>query len=98
MNEEHLTRVILAPVVSEKSTLVGEKHNQVVFKVLPGANKQEVKQAVELLFDVKVAAVRTALIKGKRKRSGRATGRRSDWKKAYVALQPGYEIDFMGAE
>ncbi len=98
MNEERLTRIILAPVVSEKSTLVGEKHQQVVFRVQPNANKQEVKRAVELLFDVKVAAVCTALMKGKRKRFGRTNGRRSDWKKAYVALQPGYEIDFMGAE
>ncbi|QBQ54662.1 50S ribosomal protein L23 [Nitrosococcus wardiae] len=98
MNEERLTKVILAPVISEKSTLVGEKHNQVVLKVLPDANKREVKQAVELLFDVKVARVRTARIKGKNKRFGRYTGRRSDWKKAYVSLQAGHEIDFMGAE
>lgn len=98
MNEERLTKIILMPVVSEKSTLVGERHRQVIFKVRPDANKQEVKQAVELLFDVKVTAVRTALMKGKRKRFGQTNGRRSDWKKAYVALQPGYEIDFMGAE
>ncbi|ADJ28988.1 50S ribosomal protein L23 [Nitrosococcus watsonii] len=98
MNEEHLTKVILAPVVSEKSTLVGEKHNQVVFKVLPNADKREVKRAVELLFDVKVNKVHTALVKGKRKRSGRYIGRRSDWKKAYVVLQAGYEIDFVSVE
>lgn len=98
MNEERLTKVILAPVISEKSTLVGEKHNQVIFKVLSDADKREVKQAVELLFDVKVTKVHTALVKGKRKRSGRYIGRRSNWKKAYVALQEGYEIDFASVE
>jgi large subunit ribosomal protein L23 len=98
MNEERLTKIILAPVVSEKSTLVGEKHNQVVLKVLLDADKKEIKQAVELLFEVKVAAVRTARLKGKRKKFRGSSGRRSDWKKAYVALQPGHEIDFMGAE
>lgn len=98
MNEERLTKVILAPVISEKSTLVGEKYNQVIFKVLPDADKREVKQAVELLFNVKVAKVRTTLVKGKRKRSGSYIGRRSNWKKAYVALQSGYEIDFASVE
>jgi large subunit ribosomal protein L23 len=98
MNEERLTKVILAPVISEKGTLVGEKHNQVVLKVLLDANKSEIKQAVELLFEVKVRAVRTARLKGKRKKFRGSSGRRSDWKKAYVALQPGHEIDFMGAE
>jgi large subunit ribosomal protein L23 len=98
MNEERLTKVILAPVISEKGTLVGEKHNQVVLKVLLDANKSEIKQAVELLFEVKVRAVRTARFKGKRKKFRGSSGRRSDWKKAYVALQPGHEIDFMGAE
>jgi large subunit ribosomal protein L23 len=97
MNEERLSKIILAPVLSEKSTLVGEKYNQVVFKVLPDANKREVKQAVEFLFNVKVSEVRTARIKGKRKRFGRYGGCRSDWKKAYIALQPGHEIDLMGA-
>jgi large subunit ribosomal protein L23 len=96
MNEERLTKIILAPVLSEKSTLVGEKHNQVVFKVLSDANKREIKQAVEFLFNVKVSEVCTARIKGKRKRFGRYVGHRSDWKKAYVALQPGHEIDLMG--
>lgn len=94
MNQERLTQVILAPVVSEKSTLVADKYEQVVFKVATDATKPEVKAAVELLFNVKVDSVQILNVKGKVKRFGRFTGRRSDWKKAYVSLTPGQEIDF----
>ena len=93
MNQQRLMKVILAPVVSEKSNLLAEKRNQMTFKVLPDATKQEIKAAVELLFGVEVAAVTTTTTKGKVKRFGRTIGRRSDVKKAYVSLAAGQQID-----
>ena len=98
MNQERLMKVLLAPHVSEKSTMVAEASNQVVFKVVPDATKAEVKKAVELLFDVKVDAVRVLNVKGKAKRTGKVEGRRKNWRKAYVSLAEGNEIDFLGAE
>ena len=98
MNQERLMQVILAPVVSEKSTRVADKYQQVVFKVAGDATKPEVKAAVELLFNVKVDGVQMLNVKGKAKRFGRFTGRRSDWKKAYVSLVEGQEIDLTDAE
>lgn len=97
MNQERLTKIILAPVVSEKSNLVAEKRNQMTFKVLPDASKPEIKAAVELLFGVQVASVTTVTIKGKTKRFGRTLGRRSDIKKAYVGLAEGQELDLEAA-
>ena len=94
---ERLHSVILAPVVSEKSTRVAEKGNQAVFKVQRDARKPEIKAAVEKMFNVKVEGVRTLNVKGKNKRFGRFEGVRSDWKKAYVTLAEGQEIDFLGA-
>ncbi|CAH9017291.1 50S ribosomal protein L23 [Candidatus Nitrosacidococcus sp. I8] len=96
MNEEKLTKTILTPLLSEKSTFVAEKYNQIVFKVQKSSTKREIKSAIELLFSVKVSKVHTVLIKGKRKKSGRYMGYRSDWKKAYVSLRSGYDIDFTG--
>lgn len=93
MNQQRLMKVILAPVVTEKSNLVAEKRNQMTFKVLPDATKPEIKAAVELLFGVEVAAVSTVSTKGKVKRFGRTLGRRSDTKKAYVSLVSGQELD-----
>jgi large subunit ribosomal protein L23 len=93
---ERLHQIILAPVVSEKSTRSAEKHNQAVFKVLRDARKPEIKAAVEKLFNVKVEGIRTLNVKGKTKRFGASTGVRSDWKKAYVTLAEGQEIDFLG--
>lgn len=98
MNEERLLKILLAPHVSEKATRVAEKHNQIVFKVARDAAKPEIKDAVELLFKVKVRGVTVVNVKGKRKRFGSIQGRRSDWKKAYVSLEAGHEIDFMVAE
>ncbi len=97
MNQERLLQVILAPVVSEKSTLVAEKHQQVVFRVASDATKSEIKAAVEMLFNVKVDSVSTVNVKGKVKRFGRTFGRRKDWKKAYVSLVQGQEIDLTTA-
>ena len=93
-NDHRLMQVLLAPVVSEKATLVAEKNEQVVFEVAPDANKIEVKAAVELLFKVEVAAVQILNRKGKQKRFGRFMGRRDHVKKAYVSLKPGQEINF----
>ncbi len=98
MNQERLYTILLAPHVSEKTTNAAEEANQVVFRVRRDASKGEIKQAVEQLFDVDVTGVRTARMKGKAKGFGRIRGRRSDWKKAYVALEAGQEIDFLGAE
>lgn len=98
MNLERITKVILGPVVAEKATRVAEQNNQVVLKVLPSANKTEIKQAVEHMFDVKVESVTTTNVKGKTKRTGRIIGKRSDWKKAYVTLVEGADLNFLGAE
>jgi large subunit ribosomal protein L23 len=98
MNSERLTKVILGPVVAEKATRVAEKHNQVVLKVLSDANKSEIKQAVEMLFEAKVESVTTTNVKGKTKRTGHTMGKRSDWKKAYVTLAEGSDINFVGSE
>jgi len=92
--EEQLMTVVLAPVVSEKSTMIGDKDNQVVFRVSDAATKPEIKAAVELLFKVKVTAVKVANVKGKKKRFGRTMGRRRNWRKAYICLAPGQEINF----
>lgn len=97
-NSERLMLVLLAPQVSEKSTFVGEKNNQYVFRVLSDATKPEIKAAVELMFKKKVRSVQVANVKGKEKRSGRTIGRRRNWKKAYVSLMPGEEITYQAAE
>lgn len=96
MSKERLMKVLLAPHVSEKSAVAADTNRQFVFRVLPDANKTEIKKAVELMFDVKVDAVQVANVKGKSKRFGQIMGRRSNWKKAYVKLQSGFDIDFVG--
>jgi large subunit ribosomal protein L23 len=92
--EERLYQVLLAPIVSEKATMVADKNEQVLFRVAPSATKPEVKAAVELLFKVEVESVQMLIIKGKKKRSGKIIGRRNSVKKAYVSLKPGQEINF----
>ncbi|MDP1864128.1 MAG: 50S ribosomal protein L23 [Thiobacillus sp.] len=94
ISQERMLKVILAPVVSEKSTRIADKLNQVVFRVLRDATKQEISAAVSNLFKVEVTGVQVLNVKGKVKRSGRVTGRRDNWKKAYVTLKPGQDIDF----
>lgn len=96
MNQERIYQVLQGPHVSEKSTVIADEANQVVFKVAVNATKREVKTAVETLFEVKVKDVRVANVSGKRKSFGRVKGKRSDWKKAYVALEAGEELDFIG--
>lgn len=98
MNQERLLKVLLAPHLSEKSSVVADANNQYVFRVVTDASKPEIKAAVEHLFNVSVDAVRVCTVKGKIKRFGQRMGQRSDWKKAYVTLKEGQEISFMGGE
>ncbi|WP_067516566.1 50S ribosomal protein L23 [Endozoicomonas ascidiicola] len=98
MNQERIFKVLFGPHISEKATVVAEEHNQYVFKVAKDATKLEIKKAVEQLFEVSVKAVRTVVVKGKTKRTRFGMGHRSDWKKAYVSLEQGQEIDFADAE
>jgi large subunit ribosomal protein L23 len=97
MNAE-LYQVILAPHVSEKSTRVAEKNSQIVFRVRRDASKPVIKQAVEKMFNVQVDSVSVTNVKGKDKKFGKTPGRRQDWKKAYVRLKPGQDINFAGVE
>jgi len=98
LNEERLLQVILAPVISEKATQLADKNEQVTFRVARDASKPEIKAAVELLFKVEVKDVKVANVKGKAKRFGRFQGRRDNWKKAYVCLKPGQELNLMAGE
>jgi large subunit ribosomal protein L23 len=93
-SKERLMTVLLAPHVSEKSARTAEKANQMVFRVRRDSTKPEIKAAVELMFEVKVDAVRVVNVAGKTKRFGGRAGRRSDFKKAYVSLAAGQSIDF----
>jgi len=98
MSDNRLYQVLLSPRVTEKTTMVGEGSNQYVFHVIQDAKKSEVKGAIELLFDVKVESVRIVNVKGKNKSFRMRPGKRSDWKKAYVRVQEGQVIDFLGGE
>lgn len=97
-HQRRLMSVIVGPHVSEKTTAAADSNNQIVFKVRPDATKKEIKQAVELLFEVKVGKVTVTNVRGKIKRHGLTSGRLASWKKAYVRLEPGSGIDFMGVE
>jgi large subunit ribosomal protein L23 len=97
-NQERLLQVILGPQISEKSTYIADKNEQVIFKVVSNATKPEVKAAVEMLFNVQVESVQTANVKGKSKRFGKFMGQRKGWKKAYVCLKPGQELNFAAGE
>lgn len=96
--QDRLLQVIVAPQVTEKATYVADKYQQIAFKVRKDATKTEIKAAVELVFKVEVESVTTANVLGKTKRAGRSIGKRNDWKKAYVSLKPGQEIDFAAGE
>jgi len=93
MRQLELMSVIEAPIISEKSTSAAEKSRQIAFRVKRTASKPQIKQAVELLFKVEVASVHVLNVNGKVKRTGRFIGKRGDWKKAYVKLKPGFDID-----
>ena len=98
LDQERLMTVVLGPHVSEKTTIMADKHNQVVFRVRRDSNKTDIRRAVELLFSVKVEQEQVVNCRGKIKRSGNEWGRRQNWKKAYVTLAEGDDIDFMGPE
>ena len=102
-NTERLATILIAPIVSEKGTFIADKHEQVIFRVVQDATKPEIKAAVESMFSTKdkkieVLSVQVANVKGKEKRFGRFMGRRNNWKKAYVSLKPGQEINFAAGE
>ncbi len=94
MNQERVFKVLVGPHISEKATVLADSKGQFVFKVATDATKLEIKKAVETLFGVKVARVTTLNVKGKTKRTVRGLGKRNDWKKAYIARQPGQDLDF----
>lgn len=96
LGEERMYQIILKPVISEKTTIAADKHGQVVFQVKIDATKDEIRQAVEKLFEVKVKSVQTTNVRGKVKRFGKTPGMQSSWKKAYVCLHEGHDIDFLG--
>jgi large subunit ribosomal protein L23 len=96
MNQERLMKVLLGPVVSEKSAMAADTSRQFTFRVAPDATKREIGRAVESLFDVEVDQVRVINMKGKKKRFGAVQGKRKDWRKAYVRLKEGHDIDFAG--
>ena len=93
MNDERIFQILKSPHISEKAAILGDASNQHIFRVATDAKKPEIKAAVEQLFNVKVADVRTINVNGKTKRQGLRRGRRKDWKKAYVSLEQGHEID-----
>lgn len=98
MNAERLMMVLREPHTSEKTTIIADKFKQFTFKVLKTATKSEIKLAVEHMFKVKVKSVSVVNVKGKQKRFKQTSGKRSDWKKAFVSLQPDYDIDFTVTE
>jgi large subunit ribosomal protein L23 len=98
MKQDQLFKVLQAPRVTEKSARVGEQGNQYVFRVAPDATKSDIRDAVEAMFEVKVESVRVAIVKGKNKSFKLRSGKRSDWKKAYVRVQEGQVIDLLGNE
>ena len=94
MNREQLMSVLIAPHVTEKTSLAMQNHNQYTFRVRRDASKTDIRKAIELMFDVKVAGVQVVNEPGKARRFGRGVGRTQDWKKAYVSLSPGQTIDY----
>jgi large subunit ribosomal protein L23 len=96
--QERLLQIILAPQITEKATRVADDHQQIAFRVRTDSTKPEIKLAVELMFKVQVESVTVVNVGGKEKRAGRVDGRRKDWKKAYVSLKPGQEINFAAGE
>lgn len=98
MSDARLMKVLLAPLMSEKTARLADRNRQYAFKVVSDATKPEIRQAVEMLFDVKVTGVQVSNVSGKIKRFGQTVGKRSGWKKAFVTLAEGSDINFMGAE
>jgi large subunit ribosomal protein L23 len=95
---DQIRTVLIAPHVSEKTTLLNQESDQIAFKVRPDSNKKQIKRAVEEMFNVKVSSVKTVSVKGKKKRMGMRSGKTNDWKKAYIKLEEGQNLDFMNTE
>ena len=98
MKIEHLSDVLLEPRITEKSSMLADKYKQFVFKVASGSDKLQIRRAVEVMFNVKVDSVRVCNVYGKQKYFKQRPGHRHGWKKAYIRLKPGFDIDFMGAK
>lgn len=98
IRHDQIRSVIISPHISEKTTGLSEKNQQITFKVRFDSNKTQIKKAVEKLFDVKVSSVKTLSVKGKKKRTGMRTGATKAWKKAYIILSEGQDLDLMGAD
>lgn len=98
MNNQRIINVLLGPHTSEKSSFAADKFRQFVFRVMPSATKPEIKAAVEMLFKVEVTSVSVVNVKGKRKKFRQILGRRKNWKKAYVSLKAGQDLNFVTAE
>jgi len=96
MNDERLMQVVLSPLVSEKSAMAADANRQFTFRVVADATKSEIGRAVEKMFEVQVSQVRVVNVKGKTKRFGTRQGKRKDWRKAFVRLKEGYDIDYSG--
>lgn len=98
MNKERLMKILLRPHISEKTAMAADNRRQFAFRVLDDASKPEIKRAVELMFNVEVDNVRVVNSKGKTKRFAATVGKRIDWKKAYVSLKPGFDIEYAGQQ
>lgn len=98
INQDRLLQIIHSPSISEKAAIIAEKNRQFAFKVATDATKPEIKKAIELLFEVRVSSVRVCNVKGKIRRFKQMIGRRKGWKKAYVSLKEGFDIDFTGTK
>lgn len=98
MNEERLHTVLIRPHISEKATILSDRNRQFAFRVAPDASKREIKAAVEKMFKVSVTGVTVMNVKGKTRRTRYGMGRKSNWRKAYVSLAEGHDIDFSTTE
>ena len=98
IRHDQIRTILIEPHVSEKTTLLNQKNGQIAFKVRSDSNKKQIKKAVEEMFNVKVSSVKTVSVKGKKKRMGMRSGKTNDWKKAYIKLAEGQNLDFMNTE
>ena len=98
IRHDQIRTILIEPHVSEKTTLLNQNSGQIAFKVRSDSNKKQIKKAVEEMFNVKVSSVKTVSVKGKKKRMGMRSGKTNDWKKAYIKLEEGQNLDFMNTE
>ena len=98
IRHNQIRTILIEPHVSEKTTLLNQNSGQIAFKVRSDSNKKQIKRAVEEMFKVKVSSVKTVSVKGKKKRMGMRSGKTNDWKKAYIKLEEGQNLDFMNTE